>query len=1061
MKASTGKENATHSHTKPFFTQKREGSFFSQTKEAEQPFFTPEISKRTGGDYHTSHKSFFQAKPQATLQNKLTINKPEDQYKPEADVMANKVMRRQHAPEVQTGSAESEPVEQEAKREVQQKVEKPVQHTPPEQKEHHTQNETTNHSEHGSSGKGDTLRTQARNTIEGEIAAVTSEPNVEAEVKEGQPTILVPKEYPRQNTPHVSLPNQDITEPPSLEPELLSISPEPTKKINQNYLEQAVHKDKLEPKNDSLLGKSKEPSAKGQPIAYRKSQDEVETDTNVSDQLTSVIVPATPSDINKEIPDRELTEEEFIEELSTGQTLAQKSAQVQQLLNDLKTNTEQEKQSIFIVAENKKMEILSAAEDKIASIQNQIDSRINHIIVGFDNAHSTLQAYAIQQKALVEAQYNQDIIQLTTNTDTSIAELENSLEQRKNQITTFSQTESQQPFNIAESEGQRVNSELQSAANQAEVQGESVANRYPGREEPNPEKRAAAREVGTESAQDIRSKIPGIQSELRNKAEEYAGRYSPYAQNVHSKIDEAKTPLVDSLKNIAESTRANLNASKSSAMKSIETRLQIDFQALKTNKDRAVSDLQTSGKETISSLRQTSNQYATAIDGTMEAILLDIDFRLEEAEQIINNEQDPYVAGMRDVIDAIYEAIRLSSSQGQEQVGNIALFSSEALQEQATVFDDTSSKLLQHSDKQINQIISGSQLAMTQSVQQHSTTAQKALSDQLIQQRQVIAEGLNQIDQGIEQAKEEMRSVSEQFRTELTTVTDDSIEEAKKPLTDDTRSRAQAAANDVEGGWLSGILSAVGELVLGFLVLVAIALVVAALTGLTLGGALLIVGAVFLVVATVVAYNRRSAQLAEMGIEASGWDVFRLAVSDASGITGIMEAWTGEEFLTNRQLGDAERGRRGTIGIVSLVGIILGARAAVKGPPGGWTRPTSIFRGFRAFNFWANVRGAWSDIVAIGAFVRSFGRRTYKAFKEAEGIGDFFRRIFARRQSIPDDNVPDDNVPDDNVPDDNVPDDNVPDDNVPNDKVPDDNVPDDNVPDDNVPDDNVSDDNVP
>ena len=72
MKAAASKtrtSNVKSHHSRPFFNKNGEGSFFSQSKETEQPFFSPE-----------------------TVQPKLTIGQPNDPYEQESDAMADRVV---------------------------------------------------------------------------------------------------------------------------------------------------------------------------------------------------------------------------------------------------------------------------------------------------------------------------------------------------------------------------------------------------------------------------------------------------------------------------------------------------------------------------------------------------------------------------------------------------------------------------------------------------------------------------------------------------------------------------------------------------------------------------------------------------------------------------------------------------------------------------------------------------------------------------------------------------------------------------------------------------------
>ena len=71
-KAHKSHSSSSNSHSsKPFFNKSGEGSFFSNSKETEQPFFSPSI-----------------------LQTKLTIGQPDDKYEQEADQVADQVVQR-------------------------------------------------------------------------------------------------------------------------------------------------------------------------------------------------------------------------------------------------------------------------------------------------------------------------------------------------------------------------------------------------------------------------------------------------------------------------------------------------------------------------------------------------------------------------------------------------------------------------------------------------------------------------------------------------------------------------------------------------------------------------------------------------------------------------------------------------------------------------------------------------------------------------------------------------------------------------------------------------------
>lgn len=101
MKAPATKKHSSNvnSHSsKPFFTKNGEGSFFSQSQETEQPFFSP-----------------------YSIQPKLTIGQPNDPYEQEANTMAEKVVGQIESskpnPSIQTRSNDYEQEEKLQKKE--------------------------------------------------------------------------------------------------------------------------------------------------------------------------------------------------------------------------------------------------------------------------------------------------------------------------------------------------------------------------------------------------------------------------------------------------------------------------------------------------------------------------------------------------------------------------------------------------------------------------------------------------------------------------------------------------------------------------------------------------------------------------------------------------------------------------------------------------------------------------------------------------------------------------------------------------------------------------------
>ncbi|WP_200978593.1 DUF4157 domain-containing protein [Echinicola sp. 20G] len=932
-----------------------------------------------------------------TYKNNIFFGK--DQYQPESTggkhLLAHELT---HVVQQSSPSESSSP--------VQRQVDEVI--TPPDN--------ALNNGENGTEKKND-----AKSTMDSELSEVGAEPNVKVEKKEGEPTVLEPEEYPlpQNENADTKLPPEDKQETEQLPQE----STQSGEKAKETKKETEQVGDKLEKNLPGDLKTGKKDSKK---IEGNKGKKGAEP----KQENNSELLPQGQQEEGKEedgaltledqLPDSVDPSEGELEEVLLGPSPEENMATVQARIAEFSAYADQEKTNVTADAEAKVAEISAKSTEQIASIQQSIAMKTAEIEASFAANIAQLTSHAEMEKAMVISNTETDKAKVDTDTLLSIQELDTGLAQRKQEITSFVETESNQPKVISEEEVARAKSELEAAAGQAEADGESVARRYTSNEDPAPDQRRAAREVGRESASDIRKKIPAVREKLNEKAAEYEERYKGYAPKVHEKIDEVRESLITPINEVASSTKATLDSQKEVALQAIDKRLSADTEALEAAKNKSITSVQQEGEMTISNIMETSETAISGINDQKVEILSNLDSIKTETEEVVKAEEFPHVPAIEEIISSSMTNIQLVASNGITQLNSLFDETMNTMDQINSAFDETSNQIVSGAIQQGQEATSKGIAAITQTSAKCSTDAQASIANMTTQQKGIIQDGFAQIDKGIGEAKEEMKAVTKEFRGEAKEATDQSIEDAKKPLTDDTQTRAEAAAQDLEGSWLDGVIAAIGELLVGFLILVAIALVVAALTGLTLGGALLVVGAVFLVVATVVAYQMRSDQFQAMGRDAGFFETLTYALSDATGITGIVEGVTGTEFVTGRDISDAERGKRFTVGAVTLFGIIMGGRAAVKGfrgPPGTFMRTTSIFRGWKSFNFIQNIKGLWGDIVNIGTSIKDGVGRVYRAFKESDGFGDFFRRLFRPgTEASPDETIPDEGTPDETTP---------------------------------------------
>ncbi|MGE0853104.1 MAG: hypothetical protein AB7O44_26420 [Hyphomicrobiaceae bacterium] len=679
----------------------------------------------------------------------------------------------------------------------------------------------------------------------------------------------------------------------------------------------------------------------------------------------AIVPPPDPAGLIAAVPEREPTFEEFATEYEARRTPEESRPEAARLAAELRAEVELRKADILATAEARKAEIAAVAEAQMAAIAASAEAQAVAIRQSFAAARSELIAGAETQKAALAAQTAADTTLVTSGTAAMIAEMDGHISQRQSDLTTFAAAQSREPEAIARAEEVRANSELETAAQEAERRAQVVARRYPGSENPAPDQRAAALEVGRRSADDIREKKAAIGDALREKAAEFSDRFDGFAQETNAQLEQSRPAIVATLEDGGAGATAALERGRAAAAEALGRRLQADLAALEVGEANAIARIEAAREPATAEVQAAAVEASGEIDAQAAAIATEMDATAQEAEAVVGAEDEPYLPGIADVVAAARGAISKIHTTGAAQLSASAAARVDMLADVAASVAEGFASIAESAWAIAKGAVQRAGEAASQTMAGNAEQGRQTIATLSEQQQGFRTETLAQIDANVERARSEMTLTNDGVRADMRGATEEAITEAVKPLTDDAGTRAEAAAQDAGASWWEGLLTAIGELVLGFLIFVAVALVVAFVFGLTLGAAMLVVGAAFLVYSAISAYQTRSVQLAQMGIEAGPGFLVLLALSDATGITFIAESFTGADIVTGEQLSAGEQVRRGVIGWVTAIGIVFGARAAMKGPPGGWARPTSIFRGWRNFSwkaFTENARGLWGEI---------------------------------------------------------------------------------------------------
>jgi hypothetical protein len=667
----------------------------------------------------------------------------------------------------------------------------------------------------------------------------------------------------------------------------------------------------------------------------------------------------------------------------------------------LRQEAAQEKQSAVKEADSSRAAIIAGSRADIQAVHALAARHRTHIKGIFASAKGTLNVTAARQRAQVTAAVNQDATAAQTNAATAMEAAGARGRSTKAALHNYAAERRAEPLTIARDEAARAARELEQAARECEAAGAAEAARHPGTEDPAPDQRHAAREVSARSAADIRNKKPAIAQDLTERAGGFSGQYFEYYDTVAARIDQALAQLTTAIVSARDETIHGIHAAEPTTQHAIEQRHNSDVGLLGKTEAASLAQLQHAEHAAVAQLERQAVDACGHVDAALHALLTAIDEPVDAAAVAITREPVPSLGGMSDLIEHARLQVYATSRTGIAQLGRLRQESATTLSATMTAFRNASAGIVQVAGPATARIAAANAAAVARMLQARSQQGQAVLGGLRRRLERMAADLWTEIDRAAAQARDKMLGINTQFRTDIRKAADESIDSAKKPRTDQVETRVAEAAEQADESWVTGLFRAIGNIIVGLVILVVVALVVAAIAAafgvvLTAWGAIMIAGAILLAVGLVIAIIHRARQ-AELG--GNPLAIVGVAVLDVTGITGIIEGVSGHDLVTHAKLSEADRTERGVLGVVSLVSVILGARAAIKGPPGGFVRPGSLRpAGFgEFFEGWVG----WRDsLPAAWRAARSVAVELYTGIQQAGArIKDWVLKRLGREEA--------------------------------------------------------------
>jgi hypothetical protein len=696
---------------------------------------------------------------------------------------------------------------------------------------------------------------------------------------------------------------------------------------------------------------------------------------------------AMPTALRADLDANPISMADLASEAERGTSAAEDRAERSRLIEDLAAQRDAKRAEVDAAASLALASIGAVEAQAVATIRGRVDG----LIAQSDQRHEALAARvaAAVQAAVgaVEANAATAGKRAAAVRTQEAGRLRTETSRRETELRAAAHAEAKAPSAFTEQEVGRADRVLRSDAERAQAVGQRVAARYPGADDKRYRQRAAARKMAADSAADINAKRPDLAAEIRAKGREFEGGYGPIAEDAIQAVETELVSVNAALERLAapapgliEQARARavarlqaLQAGVLSALSRSRLRLR---QSLVVERGRAVAALRATVRTARRRLRQRGQIATIALDNV-----------IVEVRGAIGGEAIPFLPGVRDVVARAESALSLHASSFDVD-GDVLV--DETHRSVADVVQTAEAGLQARAGSALAQADASAQRGLAQAgeVQASARARSDAILAQLEGRLKSHVDGfLGNVDSAFADVRSRMERLTDQFKADLTPQVDEALSEARKPLTDDLNTRATAAAEKAGESqiWqaVTGILEGLGQLLVGLLIFVGVALLIFALLPVSLGAAMAIAFGGLLVIGLVGNFMQRRDDLRDAGLDPNTAGNLAIAagmsILDTVGATAIGEAITGIDSHTGQKIDSTrDRFKRGTVGVGTVVMLLLGVRGAkgmVRPAPGSpLARPGGVKnlpRNLADFAGWAKeLPGrAWEWLS------RRFGRR--------------------------------------------------------------------------------------
>ncbi|MCU0432817.1 MAG: hypothetical protein MUC87_05135 [Bacteroidia bacterium] len=834
--------------------------------------------------------------------------------------------------------------------------------------------------------------------MESEVREAESQLPVKAKRTKGQPTLLEPKPGTEVFKSKTGLPEQQTSTESSAQP--LS------KQKEQEDL--SINKKAEDIESQSLKGDEKLSSDLSQAEENIQSQTE-----KTKEKSEEPAAPEPVASFGQEIPADTDLAGESISESPEGEEEPLPIVE-QAVLEGLKAQViaagDSEKAKMHEQNAARRAAFSMELAQSRANYQLEMQAVCMSISTHFSSQRSLISTEASRSRKQIEQHYKKQQQALTKTTGDKRLKLFEEAENRKNDFLQYVSEQKQEPYNIAANEGKRVDTELNQAAISSVSVGNQVAAKYPGNDDTRKEQRKAAIEVSLGARDEILAQKQPMKEDLMARAEEFDGGFDQYTDDTILQIENTRDQIAPELDKLNEQNQQALTAQYKAAIDAVTKNEKAALAVLAKQEKSAIQKFKQSETRLLEESVQAEQELFASLEQQDLQTELEIDQMVEHSiTQLVPQpgvEETAYQTLTADSIAEIQNTAGSSVTETAELTDELKNKLSEGFTSSVAKSNEGAVSVNAKATKLANATKAG----FAKTYNGFKTESQK-LADKLpVTLDKLIDGAYTEVDKAIKERKGKLKATNDKFRDELKAETDENLLAAKAPLTDDLKERATEAAEEAGKSWWEAVLDAIGSIIVGLLIVIALAIVLVAL-GLcsTILGAMLLIGMVMMAFTFLSSLVNRL----QMG---QGWEGVGWALADAFGVTGLIESSTGKDSWTGETLSDYQRTKRGTESGITVLLTLLGARGA-RGPKRlpmsvrnsklrlNYTRTVKTIKNSKPSKTLSKYNQKLKDFGEFnrqqwggGEMPRTWQQKTYKNISEGFGLlekdaGVFFRGI--------------------------------------------------------------------